>query len=113
MPAERAREKLLRAGGGERARERQHHHGVHAACRQGGKAVLVREQLLQPLGVEQLVRVDVERERDRAPARPPRSLLRAPQQVLVAAVDAVEHAERARGAVEHRAVEVGRVGPKH
>ena len=100
-------EELLGRRGGEIAGERQHRDDVDAAVREHAHALLVRHELLQAVGVEHLVGIDVERERDRNTAVFSRSLLRLIDKEAMPLVHTVKHAESARCARQHAIVERG------
>ena len=104
---ERRLEEALRGLRGELGGERQHHHGVDTGLGKCGYTALVGHELLQTVGVEALVGIDVERERDRNTAVFSRSLLRLIDKEAMPLVHTVKHAESARCARQHAIVERG------
>ena len=103
--AERADQEFLGRAGRELARERKGDHRIDAGLREHLQALLVRHELAETLSMEHLIRIDVERERDGLPAVFARGILRTRQKEPMAPMHAIEHAERARGALEIPAIE--------
>ena len=101
----RADQEFLGRAGRELACKRKGDHRIDAGLREHLQALLVRHELAETLGMEHLVRIDVERERDGLPAVFARGILRTRQKEPMASMHAIEHAKRARGALEIPAIE--------
>ena len=98
-------QEIERTQGSELTRKMKDRDRIHPTACEHLDTLLVAHELLQAISMKELIRVDIEGERDALPVILPRRLAGAFKQVAMPLVHAIEHAERARSVVEERIVE--------
>ena len=104
-PLEGLVQEIERTQSGELTRKMKDRDRIYPTACEHRDTLLVAHELLQTIGMKELIWVDIEGERDALPVILPRCFAGAFKQIAMSLVHAIKHAERARSVVEERIVE--------